>query len=76
MSHTAQVEATDAPAPGPDPVPALPVVGPVPLGYAGLTTPLPRFRRLLRNLYELGPLFPRPSVLTLVLFVACAGAAD
>ena len=73
MPHTAEVEPTDAPAPGP--LPALPAAGPVPLGYAGLTTPLPRFRRFLRNLYDLGPLFPWPSVPTLVLFVACAGAA-
>ena len=73
MSHTAEVETTDAPAPAP--VPALPVAGPVPLDYAGKFTQIPWFRRVLRGLYDLGPLFPRPSLLTLALCIACAGAA-
>ena len=72
MPHTAEVGATDAPAPAT--VPALPVAGPVPLDYAGTLTPLPWFRRILRNLYDLGPLFPRPSLVTLALFIACAAA--
>ena len=71
-SHTAEVDATDAPAPGP--VPALPVAGPVPLNYAGTLTQIPWFRRILRTLYDLGPLFPRPSLLTLALVLACAAA--
>lgn len=74
MTHVAPnppVELERVASPG-EPVPVQPADAPLPLEYAGARTPRPPlWRRVLRGLYDLGPVFPKPSLLTLALFLAC-----
>ena len=66
-------ERADAPPGGP--VPVRPVGGPLPLEYAGRRTPRrPLLRRIWAGLYDLGPVLPKPSLLTLALLIACLPA--
>ena len=78
MTHVARDLPADAKRPDVPlvtPVPVRPADGPLPLNYAGGLTPRrPLLRRVLRGLYDLGPLFPRPSLLTLALFLVCLPA--
>jgi len=55
---------------------APPRTAPVPLEYAGRLPPRwPKLSQIWGRIRDLGPLFPRPSLLTLGLFLACVGAS-
>jgi hypothetical protein len=70
MAQTAEAEPVRVVAPAPAPPPQ----APLPLDYAARLPP-GRLRRMWQRVLDLGPIVPRPSILTLTLLVACAAAS-